>query len=179
VLAISALDSYLHDTVVERAPAIVMAFAKGETSPPGKLLEALKPSLNPENCLRLLGRGRPDEEIRKLVARHVSERTFQSPGEIEQAMRLVALDDFWESLRQRLRLKRKQQAKEYLVDYVTRRHKIVHEADAYRSKKFHGKLRGITRPFAVKCTSDVTKFVNSLDKVIDAHISRISGATSS
>lgn len=177
VLAISSLDSYLHDVVVENAPAIVMAFAKGKADVPGKLLEALKPSLTPERCLRLVGRGRPDEEIRRLVAEHVRERTFQDPGEIERALKLIALDDFWEEQRQRLRLRRKAEAKEYLVGYVERRHKIVHEADAYKSKKYHGKLRSISRPYAVRSVTDVTRFANALDKVVTAHIAEILGGT--
>ena len=107
VLAVSALDSYLHDIAIENAPGVLLAFAKGKTNAPGKLIEASKPSLTPENCLKLIGRGRPDVEIRKLVTRHVKERTFQDPGEIERALRLIALEDFWEALRIRLRLARK------------------------------------------------------------------------
>ncbi len=172
VLSISSLDSYLHDTVVDNAPTVVMAFAKGKTETPGKLLDALKPSLTPERCLRLIGRGRPDEEIRKLVAEHIREQTFQDPGAIERALRLVGLDDIWEGLRRALKLRLKSDAKEYLVGYVHRRHKIVHEADAYKSKKYHGKLRSISRPYAVRCVSDVARFTNALDKLVLAHMKK-------
>lgn len=172
VLAVSALDSYLHDIVIENAPRVLMAYAKGHTAAPGKLIDALKPSLNPETCLKLIGRGRPDEEIRKLVSKHVAERTFQEPGDIEKALRLIALDDFWEYLRKRLRLARKSEAREYLVRYVVRRHRMVHEADAYKSKKFHGQLRRINRPFAVGCVTDVARFVNALDRRIASHVAK-------
>jgi hypothetical protein len=178
VLAISSLDSYLHDVVLENAPAVVMCFSRGKTSTPGKLLEALKSSLTPERCLRLIGRGRPDEEIRKLVGEHIRERTFQDAGEIERALRLIAIDDFWEDLRHKLRLQRKTDAKEYLAGYVERRHKIVHEADAYKSKKYHGKLRSITRPYAVRCVTEVARFANALDKLIGARMKKALGGGS-
>lgn len=160
----------MHDIVLEHAPVLAMAFAKGRANAPGKLLETLKPSLAPENALRLVGRGRPDEEIRKLVSKHIREHTYQDPGEIEGALRLIALHDLWEPVRGKLRLKNKAHAKEFLVKYVVRRHQIVHEADTYKSKKFHDKLRPISRKYTVNCLKHVTRFVNALDKVIASHM---------
>ena len=175
MLAVSALDSYMHYIVLENAPQIAMAFANGKTTVPGKLLDSIKGVLTPERALRLVGRKRPDLEIRGIISEFIEERTFQNPGEIENALKLITIDDFWDDLRKRLGLRRKNQVKEYLVLYITRRHKIVHEADTYKGNRNHDKLRPISRPYTEECIKKVTKFTIGLDKVIAIRMRRVLG----
>ncbi|MBU1692370.1 MAG: hypothetical protein KKC51_00230 [Verrucomicrobia bacterium] len=166
-LGVSAMDSYFHDVVLEYAPRLMLAFSEGSCSAPGKLLDELKGEFTPVKSLQLLGKRRKEEALRHMVQNLIRERTFQSPGEIENALKLIGVNDFWEALRIRLSLRTKKRAKEYVQKYVTRRHQIVHEADTFKSKKHHDTLRPISKPYTRDCVRRVERFVALIHSVID------------
>jgi len=170
VLSVSALDSYIHDKIVENVVRVVVHCGKKQSGFPGYLLEALKNRLPIDKALALIYRKRPDQEIQKIIRQHLAERSFQDPGKIASALRYLGLQDLWDPLRRRLRLTSKKKAKEFVVPYVKRRNQIVHEGDVYKSKKYRHKLRAISRPFAQRSVTDIGKFVRALDVIIDRHL---------
>ncbi len=166
------MDSYFHDVILEFAPRLMLAFSKRQCGAPGKLLERLKGEFTPVKSLELLGRSRPDEGLRKMVSDLIGNHTFQNPGEIESGLKLLGVDDLWEPLRKRLRVKTKKQAREYVQPYVTRRHRIVHEADTYKSKKYHDTLRPVQKRYVHECVRRINRFVRAIDKVVQAVMRR-------
>ena len=170
VFAVSAVDSYIHDKIIENVVRIVVYCGKRGSGFPGHLIDVMKSAITTEKALTLIYRKRPDQEVQKIMRQHLSERTFQDPGKIEAAMRYLGLSDLWEPVRVRLRLSSKDRAKKFIQSYVNRRHHIVHEGDIYKSKKYRHQLRPITRPYARNCVRDVKKFVKVLNDVIDQHL---------
>lgn len=165
VLTVSALDSYLHDAILDAGTRILVSCSKESRNPPGKVVEVFK-DWSIEKALQLAFRKRPDEEFRKVLAAHLRARSFQDAGGIQRGLALLGLTDCWERLRRELHVKRSKDAKRFVQGFVTRRHNIVHEADRYKSKKYRGKLREITRPYANDCVRKMRRFVKSLDKLI-------------
>ena len=148
----------------------MIAFSENRCDPPGKLLSELKGEFTPQKSLRLLGRKRRDEALRHMVSALVRNRTCQNPGEIEHALKLITIDDIWEPVRLNLRLRTKKQAREYVQQYVTRRNRIVHHADTYKSKRHHDKLRAITKPYARECVRRIERFVTAIHRVVKRKI---------
>lgn len=167
VFAVAAVDSYFHDKILENVIAVIKYCGKNRAGLPGYLSEILKDCLTPEKALSLLYRKRPDEEFRKVLARHLGDRTYQDAGKIEKAVQIIGVSDIWESVRQTLRLRSKNRAKAYIQPYVRRRHQIVHEGDLYKSKKFRHTLRPIARSYARNCVKHIRWFIEAVDKAVD------------
>jgi len=170
VLSVAALDSYFHDKLIENLMRVVLHCGKRGDGLPGALKDALGPKLNVEKAITMLCRSRWDEEIRRIMADHLSVESYQNPRQIEKGLKLLGIDDLWEPLRLSLSLSSKQKAKEYVIAYVTRRNQIVHEGDLYKSKKYRHKLRHISRPFAEKCISCIKEYVGAINGEIDMQV---------
>jgi len=174
VFAVSALDTYFHDKILENVAVVIEKCGKTRSGLPGSLSDILKPILTPEKAICLLYRKRPDMEFRKAIAAHISDRTYQDAGKIENGLKLIGITDIWEDLRIALHVRKKDQAKRYLQPYVKRRNQIVHEADLYKSYRSHHKPRSISRKFTRQCVDDTDKFVEKLEKNKQSLVSRLS-----
>ena len=76
VFSVSALDSYLHDKILENVVQVVQHGAKAAGQGiPGSVLKILEEDLPLNKALALLYRKRPDEEIRRSLSRKLGERT--------------------------------------------------------------------------------------------------------
>jgi hypothetical protein len=171
VFAVSALDSYMHDKILENVVQLIQHYArKGGQGIPGGVLEILRKELPLEKCLALLHRKRPDEELRRILVIALSDRTYQDAGQIQHGLKLLGIDDIWEHVRKRLKLTTKDAAKTYLQPYIDRRHRIVHEADLFKTKKNRHQPRPISRTYAEDCVKKVKAFVSALDGVIDTDL---------
>ena len=167
VFAVAALDSYIHDKIVENIMPIIRHYGKKGHGFPGYLIKILEPKISTEKALVLLHRPRYDYEIVKIVREYNSERTFQDPGKIEKGLQILGIDDLWEPLRKQLKVSSKPKAKKYLTPFIKRRNQIVHEGDLYKSYKYRHRLRVMSRNIAEECIDHVKKFGFAIDTIID------------
>ena len=121
VLAVSALDHFIHELV-----RLGMLEAYRGNRPRTKRFLKFKVSL--ENALTGIadnaGEGWIDSEIRT----HNGYRTFQDPGQISEAIRLISNVPLWVNVSQRMG-RAPEEVKEELHNIANRRNQIVHEAD--------------------------------------------------
>lgn len=167
VFAVSAMDAYLHDKILEKVTPLVIA-RKGKQLP-GKLVEIIKDEATHERLLEIIFEERPPAHLATLVRKHISDLTFQNAGKIEGALKVLGLDDVWYQVGTRLGVG-KEKARGFVQAYVDRRHAIVHEGDLGKAKKIRHRLAKITRPYAKKCVSDVERFIGAIDYLIEAKI---------
>ena len=171
VFAVAALDAYMHDKIVETIPLIIKHGTQGI---PGKFVDILKEQVKYEGLLSIMFRSRPQDHLVTAIRKSYEKRTLQDPADIENAIKIIGVDDLWFSMSVQLKKRKgksrkinKSGAKIFLEKYVLRRHHIVHEGDRYTSKIHKDKLRDIKREFVVNCIKDIKAFVKALNKIID------------
>ncbi len=87
--AVSAVDSYFHDKILENVSVVIEHCGRNQAGLPGALADILKPILTPEKAISLLYRKRPDIEFKKTAANHITDRTYQDAGKIESGLKLI------------------------------------------------------------------------------------------
>lgn len=170
VFAVGAVDSYVHDKISENIMKVVKHCGEQNKCFPPNLIGLLKEQMPIERAISLIFRKRPDEEIRKVVKKYLSERTYQNPEKIEEGLKLLGVKNPWNSIRQQLSLSSIEKAKEFISSYVKRRNQIVHEGDLFTSKRHKHLPRPIGRKFVTRCVSDIAKYVASMDRVINLQL---------
>jgi len=126
VLAVAAMDGYFHDLIADNVTKLAKR-RKGKNLP-GKLVEVIKKEATHEKLLEILHQKRPKRHIHTIIKKHLSDRTFQDAGKIEQGLKILGIDDFWLPVGKRLGTD-KNKAKIFVQGYVDRRHNIVHQGD--------------------------------------------------
>jgi hypothetical protein len=170
VTAVSAMDAYFHDKIVRNVSSTIK---KTKPNFPPELVSLLAGRQKANEVvgvlLQISMKARPLAHISTRVARGLSERTFQDPGRIEQGLKIIRVQDFWTSVSNALDVPPNELKRE-MMQYVKRRHSIVHAGDLGTSKKMRHQVRQISRTFAETCIESIERFVHASDAVIDSQI---------
>jgi len=120
--------------------------------------------------IEILFKDRPTSHISSIVRKQLNDRTYQDPGKIEDALKILGVDDLWFKVGQRLGVG-KEDAKGKVLLYVKRRHQIVHRGDYGQTKKSKNRLTPIRREFADTCIANIEELIKALDEVVEADLS--------
>jgi hypothetical protein len=173
VFEVAALDGYVHKRIVE----VVGSIVEKKKSFPKNSLERLVSTMKEEcRCSELINIGmnnnNPKKAYLKLFEMGISRQTYQGVCEIDSALRMMDVEEFWNKIKCEMTAKRgpklkgrKEDVKIFLKELVDRRNKIVHEGDLISGKKMHGKFRSITRKYIARSLDKINKFVEGFDIV--------------
>jgi hypothetical protein len=164
VSSVSAMDRYFHDLILYQSWALL---SKPEREIPSQMKSLPIPAYAVKKSLEKLRsnpKARPGNQLKQEIQQVLHKKyTFQNPGELEAASKILGLKDFWRVTGQRMGLSAEAlQAKLRSISH--RRNQIVHEADVVLKTK--GKeitLRDITRNEA----DDIIKFIEKFIKEVD------------
>ena len=171
--SISALDRYVHDLVSGHA---VMLLRRPEQEIPKDLAALEIPASTVKKALDKL-RNDPNSKPGVILRKQIQEilhrkYTFQKPGDLEKAARLLGIQDLWGKVAKELRPPlAKADIIETLKKLAQRRNQIVHEADLVvqtRSKVI--KLRETRRSEAQDALEFVDRLVTAFDKIAASSI---------
>lgn len=134
VLAISALDTYMHRLVVDRSSIWDSLPAKLASTHIryDQLVEEAHATY--EAARKGQHNPRPGVRVKRFLRDQLLARTFQSPREIDEALRMTGATEFWGPIGTTLGLSKKQ-IEARLNPIVMRRNQIVHEGDYWRMQK--------------------------------------------
>ncbi|HPN95637.1 MAG TPA: HEPN domain-containing protein [bacterium] len=170
VSAVSALDRYLHDLVVERCWPLLNQPVENIPKELRNVRIPILQGMSATERLRKDPKARPGHVFKKAVQDILHEETFQSSREVEKAAGMLGIKDFWGQVASCMpSYNQKKLAKKPIIDelnrIVARRNKIVHEADIERQLKGRDvKLRDI-KPAEAKIIVDwLDTFVHAIDK---------------
>ena len=167
VSAVAALDNYMHLVVVNKCFALL----SGEKTHVPKLLQKLEvPAIavfETAETLRKNPKSKPDYELKELIRDKLSNQSIQGSGQIETAVKMMGITDFWTRVERKMKGKlNAENIRKKLNEIVNRRNKIAHEADIIK------KSRGVSSTFAEINKSDaedavafITDFVTALDAI--------------
>jgi hypothetical protein len=168
VLGIAGADAFFHDKIAESIAPLIRK-SQGRNLP-GALTAVFEKQLSTPRMLEIMFEERRLSHLSTAVRRAIKDSTYQDPGKIEQALRLLGVDDLWHRMASRLPLKgakAKEKAKTYIQPYVTRRHGIVHEGDLGKGRKDLHRLKRITRAYVREALGRIERFVHAANAVID------------
>ena len=168
--SVSALDRYMHDLVSHRCWRLLR---QPEHRVPKDLARLRIPALATKKALEKLRSdptARPGTIIRKEIQDVLHrEFTFQNPASMDNAARMLGVDDFWGKVAREIRPRRtKGEIQDQLRSLARRRNQIVHEADlVIQAKSRSIRLREISRE-EVHCNVEFVKlFVAAIDNVVN------------
>jgi hypothetical protein len=133
VLAVGALDAFVHDRVAERLVPYIRSRLERD---PAALapIEGLLKGVEMREILHWLTLSRPFVQVRKVVEVKIGSQSFQHPGKIEEAFRLIGKVDIWEETAKSRKITTVQ-LKRDLAQTAKRRNQIVHEGDREQSRR--------------------------------------------
>ena len=152
VLAVSAMDAYYHDKVRYR----VSRFAR--TALPNRLAD-LKIPLN--ELAKWDKAKRKGNVIRQWVVEHLEVRPLQRPNAIADALKLVCIQEFWNTIESNNPDRDALLAR--LNELVRRRNQIAHEGDRLQSRSSGKALRQISRDYVVDAIGFVKRLVSKTE----------------
>lgn len=166
VAAVSALDRYMHDLVLEKCWKLLSG---PERNIPKELRRLSIPVIETKRAIDQVKsdrKARPGHRIKKAIQVVLHESTFQGPDAIEKCGKMLGISDFWGEVAGGMpNNPAKGEIKDELSKIVRRRNQIVHEADLERKiKSRKDSLRKITRAEA----QNAIDFVKNLVVAIDA-----------
>jgi restriction system protein len=150
VLAVSAMDAYFHDKIRYRVGKFTM-----DTLP--KRLADLKIPLS--EVAKWENARRKGNVLRCWVEEHLAVRPLQSPGAIAEALKIVDIQGFWNTIEPNNR----DDLLARLNGLVKRRNQIAHEGDRLRSRSSGKALRPITHDYAVQAIKFVKELVQKTE----------------
>ncbi|MCJ7651308.1 MAG: HEPN domain-containing protein [Candidatus Lokiarchaeota archaeon] len=172
VFAVSAMDRYFHDIIVERSTKLLN---RSEAKIPDHLKKLSLPLLTFKKTIQKI-RGDKNSRVGTIIKMAIqnkmhSEFIFQSVNDISKAAKILGVDDFWRKVAKEMGSNRVTDVQEKLSEIVKRRHTIVHEADLYRKTKIKKLVfRDIKRKGTQNWIDWIIKFVKAADEVIMAQI---------
>ncbi len=170
VAAISALDKYMHDIVVEKSWALLNG---PEKDVPKELANLKVPVLTTKKALDKIRKdnsARPGSQIKLQIQEMLHrEFTFQNVAGIEKAAKLLGVKDFWQKVANEMPgLPAKGDVQKQLTKIARRRNKIVHEADVVRKISARNITQNkVERKEAIDMVSWVKDFVYAMDNVFN------------
>lgn len=170
VAAVSAMDRYFHDSVVERSWTLLR---KKEEDVPNGLKRLELPILETKKALEKLKTAqtsRPGTLIKKAIQDKLhNEFTFQNPNRVEEAAQMLGVNNFWREVANYLPgTPANREIMDRLFKIVRRRNQIVHEADIIRKTRARKlTLRDITHADARQTIDWIKDFIEATDQVFD------------
>ena len=165
VLAVSSLDRYMHDLVVERSWSLLN---RKEEEIPAELKKIKIPILRTTKALAQLKddpKSRPGFIVKKAIQDILHrEYTFQKPDDIQKAANMLGIKNFWKTVSKKIN---ENDLQTKLKKIAQRRNQIVHEADIVRKTKAREiTVREIKRTEVDEDVKWIKKFVYAIDKVL-------------
>jgi hypothetical protein len=152
VLAVSAMDAYFHDKIRYRIGKFTM-----DTLP--KRLSDLKIPLSEVG--RWDNAKRKGNVLRLWVEEHLAVKPLQNPGAIAETLKLVGIQDFWNTIEPSNPNRDALLAR--LNELVKRRNQIAHEGDRLRYRSSGKALRPIIRDYVVQAVEFVKELVQKAE----------------
>lgn len=170
VAAISALDKYMHDIVVEKCWKILNG---PEKKIPKELASLKVPLLTTKKALDKLrdsNSARPGSQIKIEIQEMLHrEFTFQNVYGIEKGAKILGIGDFWKKVADNMSGKpKKGEVQSKLTEVARRRNKIVHEGDIVRKIAAKNISQNpISHTESLEMITWVKDFVYAMDKVFN------------
>lgn len=165
VTAVSALDRFMHDLVVEKSWALLR---KGESEVPNEMRKIRISVVETKRALERLradAKARPGHIVKKAI-QDVLHRdyTFQKPDDILKAGRMLGIEDFWGRVAEAMPGNpNKDQIIQRIRTISKRRNQIVHEADLIvKTKPKKVRVREIKRSEVVADIEWLRTFVRAV-----------------
>jgi hypothetical protein len=127
VAACSAVDVYFADRIEEN---LLRVFLATRPKPPKRLLD-LRFSL--EEILSVEGYDPPLLRLKQILLSQFERKTFASSQQIEEAVSVLGVDDFWVKVASRVGMDRRELRRQ-IDELVSRRNDVIHRADRPRPK---------------------------------------------
>jgi restriction system protein len=168
VAAVSAIDRYFHDIVVEHAWALL---SKKEDDVPKELQKLSIPVLEAKKALAKLHSdrsSRPGYIVKKAIQDVLYRQTFQNPDDIARAGQMLGIKDFWRKVAGKISGgSTSERVTASLRALARRRNQIVHEADLIRKTKAKKTtLRDITEKEAADWINWTEQFIAAVHATV-------------
>ena len=170
VASISALDRYMHDIVLHHSWALLQ---RADADIPKELKKIAIPITTAKSIINKLKddpKSRPGHIAKKAIQERLHrDYTFQKPGDILKASKMLGISNFWQSVADEMDgTPPKNDVIKQLREIAKRRNQIVHEADVVlKTKAKDITLRDISRTEAEEWTEWIYEFVWAVDTVIE------------
>lgn len=133
VMAVTALDTYMHRAVLARVSAgrstpAVPRSLRTLTVPLGGMLDLAEHTIKARSENKL---ARPLVQVKNVLHRRLLDKTFQSYDEVGEAMAMLGIRRPWEAVGREMG-ETAEQIRSHLNQIVRRRNQIVHEGDFVR-----------------------------------------------
>lgn len=164
------MDAYFHDKIIGNIRRTVKKTAPDFPADLVNLLaEGQKANEVARTFLQIAMKPRPLAHVCTIVAHSLSERSYQDPGKIERGLRMIGVARFWELVSVEMDATEKE-LKRQIVNYVKRRHSIVHAGDLGIAKKTRHRPKKISKPYTETSIDAIEKFIHKADSIIDLQI---------
>jgi hypothetical protein len=174
VFEVAALDSYIHKRIMEKVKNIIKSKRRLPHACIPLVTRSQKQNEIPQDLIGIALSKKPENEILKRLRRGLYLQTFQKPDKIDEAFKMMELKSPWAQINKLVRPKRgpkkkgrKQDSRKFIADLVERRDDIVHEGDVYVGKKFHGKLKKISRTEVANGLQSLKRIVEAMEKITE------------
>lgn len=168
VFLIAAVDVYVHQRIIE----VVKRKLRFDKFISHAVVRKISSGFDKEDAaakiINLALKERYYEDISQILKEKISDETFQKSKQLEKAFEYMGMADGWKMTKNHFYNKHKRRKTgpkpnlSLILDaLVSRRDIIVHQGDFYLSKKYHGKLRDISR----------TELKRNLQQLIDICLS--------
>lgn len=165
VLAVAALDTYMHRLVMDRA--------FGHSKLPARLAETSIPFerlLTEADASAIAARSkpfnsRPKARVRTALRDQLLKKTFQSPAEVDEALGMAGLSGNWSSIGKAMGMTKKQ-VERRLSKIVMRRNWIVHEGDYERRDRPQGaKMNPLSQTQVADDIDFLARFTTAINSI--------------
>lgn len=172
VFAVAAMDAYIRDTVAYHLAKVIAVQVRTKSALPKEFIRIIDSTMNTEALIKAAYASRTGSHIRSAVEGKLVQRSFQDPKAIEDAFKIIGLNDLIVKVAEIYGSKKKELEK--TIRAITkRRHQIVHQADLHQDKKKKRKPREIKVSFVEEVLDTIRNFVNSIERIVSEHIQDI------
>lgn len=178
VLAVAAIDSYMHALVLRRLTDVRHAGdlpkrLKTLELPFGDMAELADAWIafqqEQSSAVRESGRlisGRPWVRVKHALQRRLHKETFQSFDQVGMALSMAGVENGWKRISNEMN-ETPQQIKHWLSSLVQRRNQIVHEGDLRRQSRPQGlNFNPVTHAEIDKQIGQVERLIEAIDRVV-------------
>ncbi len=165
VLAVGAIDAYVHDKVSENLVPFIRSVVKRNSGDIDPIERALKRGdIQARDFLLWLTFDRPFVKVRQVIDADLSLTALQNPGSIQNAFSLIGKKNVWKQCEKLMKRKEKEIC-DQLSKLADRRNKIVHEGDREKSRLRKHRPRPITADWVKAQLDFADELVHALDQL--------------
>lgn len=166
VNAVSALDRYIHDLIVDNSLKIL---AKKEEDIPKEFKKLKISVVEVEKAIKRVranSRARPRSQVKKALQEMLHQDfTFQNSSNMDKAAGMLGIKNFWGNVSSHMKGRpEKKDIQRHLKNISLRRNQIVHEADIV--KKVSSKKLTL-RDIKFKDAQDIVDWINDFVKAVN------------